>query len=245
MVSIEKPNRYLCQVAYKAGEADIFFFANISLSDHISSTLKFAVPKDRYPWIWDSESGEKYRYPTAKGKKEVQIELAPSSSMLIVFDTAENGDLYQLLRPGREGILINGPWKLKLNHVNGRRRQTTMRRLADFQRYNRLKTFAGVAVYENEFRVEEPEGLTTINLGDVQGVSELAVNGQNMGVRWYGRHIYNISGSLVKGKNSISIKITTVAGNYLKSLKDNPTAQRWTSGQPFYPAGMMGPVELF
>jgi hypothetical protein len=120
-----------------------------------------------------------------------------------------------------------------------------MRRLADFQRYNRLKTFAGVAVYENEFRVEDPRAHTVMSLGNVQGVSELTVNGKNIGVRWYGHHIYDISGSLVKGNNSISIKVTTVAGNYLKSLKDNPTAQRWTAGQPFYPAGMMGPVELF
>jgi len=30
-----------------------------------------------------------------------------------------------------------------------------------------------------------------------------------------------------------------------KSLKNNQTAQRWTKGQPYYPVGMMGPVELF
>jgi len=245
MVSIDMPDRYLCQVAYKAGEADIFFFTNLSLSEHISSTLKFKVPKDRHPWIWDPESGEKYRYPTAKGKKEVQIQLAPSSSLLFVFDSAEDGETYQLLSSGSEELVIEGPWKLKLNHVNGSSRETTMRRLADFQRYSRLKTFAGVAVYEKEFNVDDSRGLTYLDLGDVQGVSELTLNGKNMGVRWYGNHTYDISGSLVKGNNSLSIKLTTIAGNYLKSLKNNQTAQRWTKGQPYYPVGMMGPVELF
>ena len=245
MVSIDMPDRYLCQVAYKAGEADIFFFTNLSLSEHISSTLKFKVPKDRHPWIWDPESGEKYRYPTAKGKKELQIQLAPSSSLLIVFDSAEDGETYQLLKPGSEGLVIEGPWKLKLNHVNGSSRETTMRRLSDFQRYSRLKAFAGVAVYEKEFNVDDSRGLTYLDLGDVQGVSELTLNGKNMGVRWYGNHTYDISGSLVKGNNSLSIKLTTIAGNYLKSLKNNQTAQRWTNGQPYYPVGVMGPVKLF
>ena len=180
----------------------------------------------------------------AKGKKEIPIELAPSSSLLFVFDSAEDGEFWQSLKPGTKGMEIDGPWRLKLNHVNGSSRVTTMRRLADFQRYSRLKTFAGVAVYEKEFRVDDPRGLTTINLGDVQGVSELTVNGKNIGVRWYGQHIYDISGSLVKGNNSLSIKLTTIAGNYLKSLKNNQTAQRWTNGQPYYPVGMMGPVKL-
>jgi len=245
MVSINIPDRYLGQVAYKAGEADIFFFTNLSHSKHISNTVKFKVPKDRHPWIWDPESGKKYRYPTAKGKKELHIQLAPSSSLLFVFDTAEDGEAYQLLRAGSEGLVIKGPWKLKLNHVNGSSRETTMRRLADFQRYSRLKTFAGVAVYEKEFNVDDSRGLTYLDLGDVQGVSELTLNGKNMGVRWYGNHTYDISGSLVKGQNSLSIKLTTIAGNYLKSLKNNQTAQRWTNGQPYYPVGVMGPVKLF
>jgi len=245
MVSINIPDRYLGQVAYKAGEADIFFFTNLSHSKHISNTVKFKVPKDRHPWIWDPESGEKYRYPTAKGKKELQIQLPPSSSLLFVFDSAEDGEVYQSLKPGTEGISIDGPWRLFLSHVNGYKRQTTMRRLVDFQKYYRLKTFAGEAVYEKEFMVDDPGNYRLISLGTVQGVSELTINGKNLGVRWYGRHTYDLSGSLVKGQNKLSIKLITIAGNYLKSLKNNQTAQRWTNGQPYYPVGVMGPVELF
>jgi hypothetical protein len=245
MVSFDMPDRYLCQVSYRAGEADIFFFANLSLTESISTKARFKVPKDRYPWVWDPESGDKYRIPMAKGKKEIQIGLAPSSSLLLVFDTADDGEIWQSLKPGTGERVINGPWVLKLDHVNGSRRETTMGRLTDFQRYSRLKTFAGVAVYEKEITVSDPGEISWLSLGNVQGVSELTINGKNLGVRWYGHHIYDVSDSLVKGKNSLSIKLTTIAGNYLKSLKNNPTAQRWTKGQPYYPVGIMGPVELF
>jgi hypothetical protein len=245
MVSIDTPDRYLCQVAYRAGEADIFLFVNLSLTENISVKANFRVSKDRHPWMWDPESGDKYRYPMAKGKKEIKIELAPSSSLLIVFDTREDGENYPFLRPGTDRMVITGPWRLQLHHVNGRRRETTLRRLVDFQKLGRLKTFAGEAVYEKQVRVDSPGALTGIDLGDVQGVSELTVNGKDAGVRWYGHHIYDIRGLLEKGNNHLSIKVTTIAGNYLKSLQDNKTAQRWTNGQPYYPVGMMGPVELF
>jgi hypothetical protein len=244
MVSIANPDRYLCQVAYRAGEADIFFFANLSLTENISTTAKFKVPKERHPWIWDTESGKKYRYPVAKGKKDIQLTLAPSSSLLIVFDTAEEGEIYPLISPGTEGKTIEGRWRLKLLHVNGSSRETSLQNLVDFQRYTRLKIFAGEAIYEKEIRVEDSSGFTYLDLGNVQGVSELTLNGKQIGVRWYGHHIYDISGSLVNGNNSLSIKVTTISGNYLKSLKNNATAQRWTKGQPYYPVGMMGPVKL-
>ena len=244
MVSIAEPDRYLCQVAYRTGEADIFFFANLSLTEDISTSAKCKVPKDRHPWIWDPESGEKYRYPVGKGKREIPLALAPSSSLLIVFDTAEEGEIRPSISPGTEGLAIEGPWRLKLHHVNGSSRETTLRNLVDFRRYSRLKRFAGEAVYEKEFKVEDVRGPTCLDLGDVQGVSELTLNGKQIGVRWYGHHTYHINGSLVKGSNSLSIKITTIAGNYLKSLSNNATAQRWTRGQPYYPMGMMGPVKL-
>ena len=244
MVSIDMPDRYLCQVAYRAGDADIFFFANLSLTENISTTAKFKVSKDRHPWIWDPESGKKYRYPITTGKKEMLIELAPATSMLLVFEKAREGEDYPSIAGKGEGKEITGPWRLNLSHVNGKKRQITLRRLVDFQKDYRLKTFAGEAVYEKEIEVNDSGAHTVMSLGNVQGVSELTVNDKNIGVRWYGHHIYDISGSLVKGKNRLSIKLTTIAGNYLKSLKKNQTAQRWTNGQPNYPVGMMGPVKL-
>ena len=245
LVDIEMPDKQLSQVCYLAGETQFFFFVNSSLTEPKSFRAVFHEERGRYPWVWDPESGKKYRYPTTVGKKEVQIELAPSASLLIVLEKAREGEDFPSFEVSGSGKEINGPWRLILNHVNGRKRQTSMRRLTDFLEYSRLKSFAGEAVYEKEIQVDNPASHSYLSLGKVQGVSELAINGQKIGVKWYGRHVYDVSGHLKKGENNLSIKITTIAGNYLKSLKGNPTAQRWTSGQPFYPVGMMGPVELF
>ena len=83
-----------------------------------------------------------------------------------------------------------------------------------------------------------------IDLGDVQGVSELSLNGRLIGTRWYGAHTYNVKNALKVGENKLAIKLTSITGNYMKSLIDNPVAMEWVRRQNYYPMGMMGPVRM-
>ncbi|ULT22301.1 hypothetical protein KUH03_22935 [Sphingobacterium sp. E70] len=88
-----------------------------------------------------------------------------------------------------------------------------------------------------------------MNLGRVAGVSEVFVNGKSLGVKWYGRRIYNLIGSLKQGDNQIEIRITTTMGNYMKTLKDNENAQYWVNRkgreQEMQSMGLIGPVTLY
>jgi len=107
-----------------------------------------------------------------------------------------------------------------------------------------LQDFAGTATYRLEFRPEDAPGRRFLDLGRVHGVSEVWLNGQPLGCRWYGRHLYPIPAGLRQEGNTLEIRVTTVLGNYCKSLKDNPAAQRWTGSIPAQPMGMLGPVRL-
>ena len=245
MVRITSPDRMLSQVSYLAGDTRIFFFTNSSLSKRISFLARCQVDRGMNPWIWDPETGLRYRYPKTAGKKEMELTLAPSASVLLIFEKSREGSTYTRPELNGDGTEIKGPWRLKLNHVNGQERQITLRKLVDFRDRSYLKTFAGEAMYTKEIQIDKPGGPASISLGNVQGISELILNGQSMGVKWYGDHVYDVTGKLTKGENTISVRITTIAGNYLKSLEENPTAQRWTRGQPYYSVGMMGPVKLY
>ncbi len=88
-------------------------------------------------------------------------------------------------------------------------------------------------------------------MGLVEGVSEVFVNGQPAGVRYYGRRIYDIGDWLHDGDNDLEISVTTTLGNYLKtfSREDNPTTWVYVNHprreQPLQPQGMIGPVKLY
>jgi hypothetical protein len=63
-------------------------------------------------------------------------------------------------------------------------------------------------------------------------------------MKWYGCHRYATGAALIAGENRLEVQITTVLGNYMKSLTGNPVARTWTARQPLYPTGLRGPVRL-
>jgi hypothetical protein len=139
---------------------------------------------------------------------------------------------------------MTGAWQLQLHHMNGEKKHLEDYTLSDLIENETTKTFAGDLIYEKIIMIDSDQ-YRYIDLGDVQGISQLTINGKFIGTKWYGAHIYDISSALKKGENKLSVTLTTIVGNYLKSLTDNPVAMAWTNYQDFYPMGMLGPVKIF
>ena len=115
--------------------------------------------------------------------------------------------------------------------------------LADLISLEKTKNFAGTVHYEKTFMADSGD-YCYIDLGNVKGISEVSLNGAHLGSRWYGAHLYDIKGVIKEGENLLTIKLTTIIGNYVKSLTDNPVAQRWTGYQPYTSMGIRGPVRI-
>ena len=242
-LKFNKTHKYLSQSNYRLGDSPVFFIANTSLSEHISVTAEFQVEDSLHPWVWDTETGEKYVYPTEKNGKALALELPRATSILIVFEKDSEGEQYNMMKGNSKGDEVTGGWNLQLNHINGEKQLIELETLTDLVKDDKTKNFAGEIVYEKSVMIVSKD-YGYIDLGDVQGVSELTINGQLVGTRWYGAHIYNIKTALKEGENKVSIKLTTIVGNYLKGLKDNAVAQKWTKHQDYYPMGIIGPVRF-
>ena len=242
-VRFDRTHKYLSQSNYTIGENTLFFIANTSLSEHISVKAEFQVDNKLHPWIWNPENGERLLYPTAGNNNTIQLEIPRATSVLIMFESDATGEQYHPIEYLEQGKELTGAWQLQLQHMNGETQQIEITALADLSESEQTKTFAGEIIYEKTLLLDSEE-YQYIDLGDVQGVSELTINGKLMGTKWYGAHIYDIGSALKKGENKLSIKLTTIVGNYLKSLKDNRVAQDWTSRQEYYPMGILGPVRI-
>ena len=242
-VRFNKTHKYLSQSNYRIGKNSMFFIANSSLSEHISVKAEFQVEDKLYPWIWNPETGEKHLYPTDGSNKHLNLEIPKATSLIIVFENDSKGDQFQIYDFKNGGKEIEGIWNLKLNHMNGEKQQLKLETLVDLSENSDTKNFAGEIIYEKTIHVDENK-YQQIDLGNVQGVSELSLNGKHIGTRWYGAHTYNIKNALKVGENKLSIKLTTITGNYMKSLKDNPVAMEWVGRQDYYPMGMIGPVRM-
>ena len=87
-----------------------------------------------------------------------------------------------------------------------------------------------------------------IDLGDVQVMAELIVNGHNAGLLWRAPYLSpDLLPWLHEGENTIEVKVTTLMSNYLQTMPDNAVAQRFVlrRNTPLMPAGLIGPVKLY
>ena len=243
-VKFDHPVWNVSQVHYKTQEADIFFIVNYSLEESHSFVATFNI-QDKTAWLWDPETGEKYIYPYEGSKNILKFDLDPATSRLIIFTKEDTGAIYPdgKIKAYQEQIL-HGPWKVTLNKVNGEDKEKQFDKLIDLKEDKELESFAGVIYYEKKFEIDLPDKYNYIDMGEVHSISEVWVNKQPLGFKWYGKHIYELNNSLIAGENNIKIKVTTVLGNYAKSLEDNKVTQQWTMDQPFYSLGLVGPVRL-
>ncbi len=249
-VRIDSPNSFLSQVRYQAKETEILFFTNSSLnhSYDIEVVPSMEISSGKQTWIWDPETGERHRMRINRGS--IKLEMGPSDLKVLVFDKDSSDVSYQpAKRNDLKHIELANPWSLTGNHIDGTIINREIYILKDLKDIAEWVNFCGNLIYTTDFKTNAKNKIEWINLGKVFGVSELLINGQNAGTKWYGKRIFQIGKFLKKGNNKIEVHLTTTMGNYMKSLTDNPIAQFWTNEgrtiQPLQSIGMLGPVVIY
>jgi len=249
-LTIEKPDRFFMQNRYQADDgSEIFFFVNSHMHNSHQTRVTFSkeITSGRNGWIWNPETGERFRV----GLKDdsLNMNFGPAESRLIIFSNEKNGTEWESVSVSGDNVeTINNDWDVELRHS----RESTVKKFKMYELKDLKDTdyvnFTGTAVYRKtiDFR-KECSGY--LNLGKVWGVSELFVNGKSCGVKWYGNRIYNLSEIRKEGPNEIEVHVITSMGNYMKTLTDNKTAQRFTvqksKNQPIQSMGLIGPVTVY
>lgn len=249
-VKIQQPDPYLMINRYiRDDKSEFFFLINSKLHDSYTTRIVFdkAVTAGKYPWVWDLNTGNKYRIDLDR-EGGYDLFLGPVESLVIVFDKEKNGEKWSPIPTrGFKARTLKG-WNVELRHsIEESIVTTTMENPTDLKDTEYV-TFTGTAVYKKNFNVSDTNNLC-LNLGKVHGVSEVYINGQNCGVTWYGNRLYNISKYVKSGENEIEIRVITNMGNYMQTLKDNKIAQAWTNRpgrpQPIQSMGLAGPVTIY
>jgi hypothetical protein len=251
-LQIEKTDPYVYQNRYQDENGSEFLYlinSHINNSHRTIITFSAEMTKHRNGWIWNAETGNRYRITLSKDNS-FDVDLGPAESRIFVFDKDKTGTAWkQLPVEGTDQKTINVGWKAELRHCNdGSVKTVNFDKLTDLKDNPEFANFAGTITYSNIINIEDPENVI-INLGKVYGVSVLSINGQKCSTKWYGRRVDSIGKFLEKGENRIEIMVVTSMGNYMKSLTSNPIAQYWTNEknkiQPLQSMGLIGPVTLY
>jgi hypothetical protein len=101
--------------------------------------------------------------------------------------------------------------------------------LTDLSKDPQLKHFSGEIQYQTTFKMQQKQNIQ-IDAGTVNDIAELYINGKLVGVKWWGRRIFDVSSDYIGvGENQLTIKITTTLFNYCLSRQDDPVIRYWTA----------------
>ena len=265
-LDIETPDPFVMQNRYTTDDgSEMLFIINSHRYQSHQTKITFhrELTHHKYPWVWDLHTGD--RYPLILNEDDsYDFDLGPAESVLIVFERKKSSSAsLQKVRNDSchcernsvergnpvlpETADLSNDWDVEFIHT---RLDTAIRTHFDtlFDLKDRPETqhFAGTIVYRKTIQNQG----NILDLGLVEGVSEVFVNGQSAGVRYYGRRLCDIGDMLHNGDNDLEIRVTTTLGNYLKTFtkEDNPTVWVYVNhpkrDQPLQPAGMIGPVKL-
>jgi hypothetical protein len=249
-VKIKSPKKFVSQVRYQAENAEIIMFTNSSDEQSYDLNLGFEnqITRRKQAWLWDAVTGERFRLKIDNGN--LNISLRPAEAKIVVFDKEKKGKEWKELPLSLPSAkILNNKWQVKFEHTDGTESTDEFSTLSDLKDIEKYRFFSGNVIYKNSFIADDKNKTNYLNLGKVYGISDVTINGKNAGVQWYGARVLEIGDLLKTGENSIEIKVVTVMGNYMKTLKDNPVAQYWTNekrkDQPILSMGLVGPVSIY
>jgi hypothetical protein len=130
-------------------------------------------------------------------------------------------------------IGITGSWKVQFVPKTDSAFDMDFPELIDFSKHNNSKVnyFAGTATYQKTINLE-PEVLKKgqkimLDLGELNDITEVKVNGKNLGVLWYPPYSADITEALMKGENKLEIAVTNNWANRLIGDEQEPSDFEW------------------
>lgn len=157
----------------------------------------------------------------------------------------------RVARPRR--VALDGEWRLAFPTGWDAPPQVTLPRLQPWSELAdpAARSFSGTAVYRTAFELPPlPEAYRAeIDLGRVDCLAEVEVNGSKAGVAWAWPHRLDVTDQVREGANELVIRVTNTWHNRLIYDAGRPQAQRKTwaihaprKDQQPVPAGLTGPV---
>lgn len=227
----------------KGPDTDIYFLCNTT-----DKTVTFA-PKTRasrtYAYLADAMTGKIYN-------AGADITLQPCASVFYILSDNIMSSAVDIPAKKEPQALGNKQWTVTFQKTG---RTIKTENLFDWTTLtdNDVKYYSGRATYETTFKHKgKPGDNITLNLGNVQNLATVYVNGICCGTSWLAPHSVDISKAVKKGKNTLRIDVVNTWANALLG-NDNgtpPFPGIWTNGKyrraekTTLPAGLLGPITI-
>src|SRR5207342_3337277 len=89
-----------------------------------------------------------------------------------------------------------------------------------------VKYFSGTATYTTSFQAPNSGAKTMLDLGTVNDIAEVSINGKSLGVLWKPPYQVDATGALKPGENELQIKVTNEWTNRIAGDRSLPAEKK-------------------
>lgn len=242
----------------KTKEADIYFVSNQS-DNAFTGEVGFNIT-GYHPELWNAVTGEIRDLPEfslREGYTYIPLKFNETDSWFVIFRRKSNEN-----KAGKNIAdylpvqTLEGSWTVRFNTELDAPVKAEFDSLTDWSVHENIniKYYGGTATYFKTFEFTDDINKTvSVNLGRVEKLATVRINGINMGTLWCYPYQVNISKALKKGKNTIEVDVTNPWWNRIVGdLQDGVTKKHtwmtfpfeWAKQAPLQPAGLFGPVVI-
>ncbi len=247
------------------GDDDWYFVAPAKDGKGFEGEVAFRGVEGKVCEIWHPESGliDGGRGATALPGR-IHLSLAPAQSCFVVFRGAatnaarrwgEPSGRAVAARRGRLALPVVAPWRISFPDGWDVPTNTTVQALAPWREMFRespsARAFSGTATYTTEFDLEDVHGRVVLDLGRVESIARVELNGKTFHDLWAPPYRLDVTHAVRKGRNALKIEVTDTWYNRLVYEGWLPEAKRrtWTFRRPserlpLHDSGLIGPVEI-
>jgi len=258
----------------RTNDRDIYFVSNIT-GNPIKAECRFRVDQGS-PQLWDPVTGvlrPLTQYVRADGQTGIPMEFDAFQSFFVVFtgESQNGGKNFPEIKPVQE---LSGAWDVAFDPKWGGPEKVGFESLQDWTKRpeDGIKYYSGIATYRKTFNITSiPEGATYLNLGVVQDMARVKLNGKDLGVVWCAPWRVDITGVIKAGENKLEIEVANRWTNRMIGDKQTADANvrtvecppgflggkthkagRYTfsthdpynAKSPLVPSGLLGPVQI-
>ncbi len=255
---------FLCDKAFryihrKLDNGDVYFVSN-TLDTGAIGCCTFRA-KGKSVTLLNPMDGKEYAAKVLRTDgmtTTVKLQMEPNGSVFVMFDhrilsKKSLPDMTPELIVSKE---IDTPWTVGFNPRFGGPVSATFNKLIDWSTStsSNIKYYSGTAKYVTNITLtpSEIKGRTFLDLGTVEVVAGIKINGKDMGVVWKTPYRMETTGIWKSGNNTIEIEVANLWTNRLIGDQSLPESKRytWTTCNPYNgtdqlrPSGLIGPVTI-
>ncbi len=239
---------------HRATDGADWYFVTAPRGGTFKGTLSFSCTGNVS--IWDPVSGtcSPARYRTRGGRTIMDFDLPYAGCCFVVFD--HTGPQIRPARAARRGrnVDISNDWSLNFPEGWDAPEQIDVPELVswkDLPLSDEGKCFSGTATYTKTLNIKHIKANAhyTLNLGTVDEIAKVYVNGTEVGSLWCEPYSIDITDALREGENEVKIEVTGTWFNRLVFDAGQEESQRKTwvisgpeADAPLRTSGLIGPV---